>query len=122
MRLRELVVALCFLAVFIDTLVKLEADYTTLETLQKLGFLRMIALKTLQKLGLLRMIALKTLQKLGNLRMVALKTLQKLGFLRMIALKTLQKLGFLMIMHSRQCKLFAVGLEHKFTGWKCCKS
>ena len=63
-RLRELVVALCFLAVFIDTLAKLEADYTTLETLQKLGFLRMIALKSLQKLGFLRMIALKTLQKL----------------------------------------------------------
>ena len=41
-RLRKLVVALCFLAVSIDALVKqlsiLEADYTTLETLQKLGF------------------------------------------------------------------------------------
>ena len=87
MRLCELVVALCFLAVFIDALAKLEADYTTLETLQKLGFLRMIALKTLQKLGNLRMVALKALQKLGFLRMIALKTLQKLGFLRINALK-----------------------------------
>ena len=97
MRLRELVVALCFLAVSIEALAKqlsiLEADCTTLETLQKLGFLRMIALKTLQELGFLRMIALKTLQKLGFLRMIALKTLQNWE-LRMIALKTLQKRGF----------------------------
>ena len=90
-RLRELVVALCFIAAPIDALAKqlsiLEADCTTLETLQKLGFLSMYALKTLQKLGLLRMIALKTLEKLGFLRMIALKTLQKLGVLRMITLK-----------------------------------
>ena len=88
-----------FLAVSIDALAKqlsiLEVDCTTLETLQQLGFLRMIALKTLQKLGVLRMIALKTLQKLGFLRMIALKTLQKLGVLRKIALKTLQKQAFL---------------------------
>ena len=55
-----------FLAVSIDALAKqlsiLEADCTSLEALQKLGFLRTIALKTLQKLGFLRMIALKTLQ------------------------------------------------------------
>ena len=68
MRSRELVVALCFPVVSIDALAKqlsiLEADCTTLETLQKLGLLRMIALKELQKLAFLRMIALKTLQKL----------------------------------------------------------
>ena len=91
MPLRELVVALCFLAVSIDALAKqfssLEADYTTLETRQKLGFLRMIALKTLQELGFLRMIGMKTLQKRGVLRMIALKTLQKLVFLRINALK-----------------------------------
>ena len=52
--------------------------------------------------------------------MIDLKTLQKLGFLRINALKSLQKLVFLR--KREKSELFALGFEHEFTGWKCCKS
>ena len=96
-RLRELVVALCFLAVSIDALAKqlsiLEADYTTLETLQNTG----------------------------RFEDDCAETLQNLVFQEKCT-KSAAKAGILEENVKKQCRLFAVGLEHEFTGWKCCKS